>query len=663
MSHQYCLFYKNSKLQFGWIQEIRKNKLVVVPTQGKEFNCSPKQTEYIWNGADQTDVVEANEYLLKQINLVEKQRQQLDISTIHELCEINHAYSIEDLASDFLDDPENGWHRVALLLEIKNNTLLYQQKKSDFFARSPEDIEKLEEQTQKEQEKKTQKITEQNWADLLINGSTPEVSSEDSELWQKFQLRLLNFLIHWQRSEEKQYFSEMFRCNLNDQSVAERSIINCLKLTDHPISWGKLILVRASIVLEFGARELEISEKIKSGDIWKNRFKTETKDQRYLETFTVDNEETKDFDDALSWEVLGDLTLLRIHIADVASFIHKSHELFEIVSSRISSVYTIKDVYPMFVPSLSESFFSLSQGQDRSVITYEIKINSSNEIESTSIYRSIINVNQNYSYLEIDRLLNQSDSFWSHLLDFCIDLKNKRIENGCLDIDRLEVKLDISDPDHININTVRENTPASLIIEELAIYTNYLAAHYCSVNDLLCLYRNQPPYSVCKNLEEGVKPTLKDIQIQPAHIGLTADGHSALGLACYAQATSPIRRFVDLVNQNVILTHLSSQEEGFDEDELLLWAKRGEEIQREYTILERSLLEHWKIKYIAQNRDKTYSAQFIRYLKNRKALINLTELQLFIEADLPNIQATPEFEALVESVQPDYNRVILRKKE
>jgi len=663
MSHQYCLFYKNSKLQFGWIQEIRKNKLVVVPTQGKEFNCSPKQSEYIWNGADQTDVVEAIDYLSKQINLVEKQRQQIDISTIHELCEINHAYSIEDLATDFLDDPENGWHRVALLLEIKNNSLLFQQKKSDFFARSPEDIEKLEEQTQKEQEKEALKIAEQNWADLLINGSTPEVSSEDSEHWQKFQLRLLNFLIHWQRSEEKQYFSEMFRCNLNDQIVAERLIINCLKLTDHPISWGKLMLVRSSIVLEFETKELEISEKVKTGDIWKNRFETETVDQRHLETFTVDNEETKDFDDALSWEVQGDFTVLRIHIADVASFIYKPHELFEIVSGRISSVYTIKDVYPMFAPSLSESFFSLAQGQDRSVITYEIKINPSNEIESTSIYRSIINVDLNYSYLEVDRLLNQSDFFWSHLLDFCTHLKTKRIENGCLDIDRLEVQLDISDPDHININTVRENTPASLIIEELAIYTNYLAAHYCSVNDLLCLYRNQPPYSVSKNLEEGVKPTLKDIQIQPAHIGLTAEGHSALGLDCYAQATSPIRRFVDLVNQNIILSHLSGQEESFDEDDLLLWAKRGEEIQREYTILERNLLEHWKIKYIAQNKDKTFSAQFIRYLKNRKALINLTELQLFIETDLPNIQDTPEFEALVESANPDYNRVILRKKE
>jgi exoribonuclease II len=662
MGHQYCLFYKNSKLQFGWIQEVRKNKLVVVPTQGKEFNCSPKQTEYIWNGSDKTDTVEAIGYLLTQIDLVEKQQQLLDISTIHELCEPNHAYTIEDLAIDFLDDPDNGWHRVALLLEIKNNTLLFQQKKSDFFARSPEDIEKLDEQAQKEQEKEAQKQTEQTWADLLNGGITPEISSEDALHWQKFQLRLLNFLIHLLRSEEKQYFCELFHCNLNDQNVAERLIINCLKLTENPISWGKLMLIRASVALTFDAKELEISDEVKSNDIWTNRFETETRDQRHLETYSVDNEETKDFDDAFSWEAQHDFIVLRIHIADVASFIHKTHELFEIVASRISSVYTIKDVYPMFAPTLSESFFSLSQGQDRAVLTFEIQFNQLNEIESTSIYRSVINVDRNYSYLEVDHLINQSESFWPQLSQFCVNLKNTRIENGCLDLDRLEVKLDISDPEQININTVRENTPATQIIEELAIYINYLAANYCTTNELLCLYRNQPPYSISKNLDEGVKPTLRDIQIQPAHIGLTADGHSALGLECYAQATSPIRRFVDLVNQNIILTHLSKQDEAFDEDELLLWAKRAEEIQRDYTFLERNLLEHWKIKYIAQNKDNIFSAQFIRYLKNRKALVNLIELQLFIEADIPNIQENPEFEAIVESANPDHNRVIIRKK-
>lgn len=663
MGNQYCLFYKNSKLQFGWIQEVRKNKLVVVPTQGKEFNCSPKQTEYIWNGSDKSDTSDAIDYLQKQINLVEEQQQQLDISTIHELCEPNHAYAIEDLAIDFLDDPDDGWHRVALLLELKNNPLLFQQKKSDFFARSPEDIEKLEEQAQKEREKEALKQTEQKWADFLIEGKNPVIRSEDSLKWQKFQSRLLNFLIHLQQSEEKQYFCELFRCNLSDQIVAERLIINCLKLTENPISWGKLMLLRSSINLTFDPKELEISDAIKSNDIWKNRFETQTIDQRHLETYSVDNEETKDYDDAFSWEAQDDIVVLRIHIADVASFINKTHKLFEIVAKRISSVYTIKDVYPMFAPSLSESFFSLSQGQDRPVLTFEIKFNSLNEIESTCIYRSVINVDRNYSYLEVDHLIQQSESFWPALSQFCTSLKNTRIENGCLDLDRWEVKLDISDPDHIEIKTVRENTPASQIIEELAIYTNYLAADHCSTNELLCLYRNQPPYSISKSLDEGVKPTLKDIQIQPAHIGLTADGHSALGLDCYAQATSPIRRFVDLVNQNIILTHLSQQDEAFDEDELLLWAKRGEEIQRDYTFLERNLLEHWKIKYIAQNKDKTYSAQFIRYLKNRKALVNLTELQLFIEADIPNIQEAPEFEAIIESSNPDYNRVIIRKKE
>ena len=78
MLHHYCLFYKNNKLHFGWIQELKKNKLLVVPKQGKAFNCSPKQTKYIWEGQFFPDAKEAIPYLSKKASWVHQEVSNID---------------------------------------------------------------------------------------------------------------------------------------------------------------------------------------------------------------------------------------------------------------------------------------------------------------------------------------------------------------------------------------------------------------------------------------------------------------------------------------------------------------------------------------------------------------------------------------------------------
>jgi exoribonuclease-2 len=378
-------------------------------------------------------------------------------------------------------------------------------------------------------------------------------------------------------------------------------------------------------------------------------------------TYTVDHLDTKDFDDAVSFEKTENGSIVRVHITDVASLITEDHALFELASDRCSSLYTIKETYSMFAPVLSEGLFSLKQESERASLTFEFKLDEQNDIIDTDIYRSLIKVDKNCSYDEIDEKIKEKSAFWSELWDICSHHASIRRENGSLEIDRYEVKLDISDPNNIQLKAIRENTPASLLIQELAILTNHLAASYAKDNRLPCLFRNQPPYTVSKNLDENEKPNLKDINIQPARVSLNPEGHSALGLDCYLQISSPIRRFLDLVNQIIIMSHIGNQESTFSQDMLLEWARRGEEIHREFVQIERKLSDHWKIKYLEQHRSEQFDAQFIRTNRNGKGQIVLTLIQLMLEMPMESISEEEFFKVRLDRVDAKLNRVSVQR--
>lgn len=663
MEHQYCLFYKNNKLHFGWIREVKKNRLSVVPENGKEFNCPVKQTEYIWSGKQFGNEQEAINYLSEKAAWVEQEVPKIDLEVIHELCEPGEAYSIDDLAENFLDEPENGWLRVALLFALKQNTRIFQQKKSEFFARSEEEIQKMDEEQRRKDELEARQQLERQWVENLLSEKKPEIETEREKHWEQFLVRVKSFLLYLDDSQEKNYFRELFQCNVKDTAKTENMLLKVLKTAGISISWGKLMLERASVNIGFQQNEVEAAKELSSLDILNGEFDLETVDLRHLDTYTVDNAETKDYDDALGWEQKDDGSgVVRIHIADVASYIKQNTLLFSKAEERISTLYTIKDIYPMFPEVLSEKTFSLNEAVDRPVMTFEIEVDAEGKPVKSSIYRSMINVNQNLSYQKVDEELEQENPFWRALQKFCLNLKESRLENGALELDRKEIKLDISDPEDIKIYDVRENTPATVIVQELAIYANYLAAKFCTDHDLPALFRNQPPYTIVTALEEGVKPQLKDLRIQPAHVAVEAVGHSALGLECYLQSTSPIRRFLDLICQGIIFHYLSKEEELYSEGELLLWAKRGEETHREYNKVERQLLDHWKMKYLSQHLQEEMTGEFMRYLRNGNALINLLEIQLVVEAPIDGLEGDQVIPVIIENVDMAEHRVTVRQK-
>ncbi len=105
MEFQYCIFFKNDRLQFGWIREVRKNKPVIVPIQGKEISCSTNRLEYIWQGDVYQNEKEAIAYLAEKSKKVLAESAAVELDIIHELCEAGVPYTLDDLANNFLFYP------------------------------------------------------------------------------------------------------------------------------------------------------------------------------------------------------------------------------------------------------------------------------------------------------------------------------------------------------------------------------------------------------------------------------------------------------------------------------------------------------------------------------------------------------------------------------
>jgi exoribonuclease II len=658
MEHQYCLLYKNDRLQFGWIRESKKNRFVVVPEQGQEITCSQSRLEHVWKGQNIEEQKKALSFLRSRSQVLIEQSSNIELDVIHELCEPGNSYTLDELAENFLDEPNDEWQKATLFFSLLNNRRFFVWRKNKFHSRTQDEILRAEADEDKKAEAENRRIQEKEWAKLLLRSEKPLVGQELESQWIHFLKRLKNFLVYLDRSQEKEYFCNLFHCRLDEPIVVERLLLTCLSVAGQPLSWGRLQLQRIPIDIEFDDRELNEIKYFSNKRIL-DVSGVETVDQRDLTVYTVDNAETKDFDDAISWTEVNGGMILRIHITDVASYLKRDSLLFRNAENRISSLYTVKRTYPMFHPSLSEDLFSLREGQDRAAVTFHLEVDSANNITHSEIYRSIINIDGNLTYDDVDIKIENGEEEWVKLWEFCQHQKNIRMGKGALDLDRAEVKLDIANPDQILIKSLRINTNATLLIQELAILSNHQAAIYCRDHYLTSLFRTQPPYSMNRERDESDSISLRDIYIQPARISLKPDGHSALGLDCYLQVTSPIRRFLDLVNQMIILGQLAKQEMKIANEEMLVWAKRSEDYQREYSQVEKILLDHWKFKYLAQHSDEAFNAQLIRYFRNGRALVNLTDLQLYIDATVSGPKEDEVFKVKIDTIVPEHHRAVL----
>ena len=343
--------------------------------------------------------------------------------------------------------------------------------------------------------------------------------------------------------------------------------------------------------------------------------------------FTIDDEDTREIDDALTIRREQDELVVGIHIADLSTFVAKDDLLDTEASQRSSTIYLPSISVRMFPERLSTDLASLRAGVPRPAFTVEVRFDLQGNRTGYHITLSTINVRRRLSYDEAD-LAIESDEALRGLLEIAKHLQEARSKRGAITFRRPELKVRVHD-DGIEVKKINPNSPSRLLVSEMMILANGLSADFASVNNIPVIYRTQEPREALAIEETPAIEALAFDRLRKtfkrSRLSLTPGVHSGLGLNAYTQASSPIRRYADLVTQRQFTAMLTGAAMPHTREELLQILATAETAEQEIRAIEDRSTNYWLLKYLDRyKKDETLAAVVL----DQKATIELEDFYL-----------------------------------
>ena len=319
---------------------------------------------------------------------------------------------------------------------------------------------------------------------------------------------------------------------------------------------------------------------------------------------TIDGDDSKDFDDAVSLEIKDDNYILGVHIADVGEYVKLNSELDKEAFKRGTSVYFPNLVLPMLPEEISNGCCSLVEGKDRLTLSCVMTINKNGKVLDHKICESVIKSRNRMTYNKVTKILQGDKELtkqYAHLVPMlknmeklCLILEKIRKDNGSLDFDIPEPKI-IVDPVTLELVDLikRPRTISERIIETFMVLANETVAEHFQKLKIPFVYRihEKPDTEKIKDFNEFVSVlnlSLSEVDVKPKDIAFFLSklenhpmkdvvnkvllramqkakyspdclGHFGLASTYYCHFTSPIRRYPDLTIHRIIKQHLHGQ--------------------------------------------------------------------------------------------------------
>lgn len=320
--------------------------------------------------------------------------------------------------------------------------------------------------------------------------------------------------------------------------------------------------------------------------------------------FTIDGEDAKDLDDAVRVIKLKNGNYrLDVHIADVSYYVREGSLLDKEAQIRGTSVYMLSRVIPMLPKELSNGICSLNAGQDRFTLSCSMEINNKGEVVSAEVYKGIINVTERMNYHDVQKILDKSDEKvlkkyekyignFELMAELAEILKKKRLEQGYLNLDIPESKIDLDENGKVISIGKYETSFSNEIIEQFMLSVNETIAEKFYWLEAPFIYRvhEDPDIEKVKELNKflynfGLKIRIVNEKIYPKEVSKILEeikgkeeekvvstlilrtlkiaryeaenkGHFGIASKYYCHFTSPIRRYPDLFIHRIISKYL-----------------------------------------------------------------------------------------------------------
>ena len=398
-------------------------------------------------------------------------------------------------------------------------------------------------------------------------------------------------------------------------------------------------------------------------------------DLRDWQMVTIDGEDAKDLDDAVSLTMDGENYILGVHIADVSNYVQEHSALDVEALKRGTSVYLVDRVIPMLPHALSNGICSLNQGEDRLALSCIMTINPRGEIIDHTIAETVICVNRRMSYTNVKKILVDQDPaviaeyeplvpMFEQMAELASILRKKRMKRGSIDFDFPETKVILDEQGNtVDIRPYDRNV-ATKLIEDFMLAANETVAADYYWRELPFVYRthenpdtekisklstfiNNFGYSLhigadevhpkeLQKLLQKIEGTQEEALIsrltlrsmKQARYTVENTGHFGLAADCYCHFTSPIRRYPDLQIHRIIKESLRGRlnEKRIEHYEHILpeVAKHSSEMERRADEAERETIKMKKVQYMEAHVGETFEG----------VISGVTEWGFFVE--LPN---------------------------
>lgn len=381
-------------------------------------------------------------------------------------------------------------------------------------------------------------------------------------------------------------------------------------------------------------------------------------DLRDWQMVTIDGEDAKDLDDAVSLTMEHENYILGVHIADVSNYVQEHSALDTEALKRGTSVYLVDRVIPMLPHALSNGICSLNQGEERLALSCIMTVNPKGEIIDHTITESVICVDRRMTYTNVKKILADHDPevmaeyeplvpMFEKMAELAAILRKKRMKRGSIDFDFPETKVILDkNGNPVDIRPYDRNV-ATKLIEDFMLAANETVAAEYYWRELPFVYRTheQPdsekiqklstfinnfgyslhigsdevhPKELQKLLEKidgtSEEPLISRLTLRSmkqARYTVENTGHFGLAADCYCHFTSPIRRYPDLQIHRIIKDslrgRLGEKRIGHYTQILLEVAKHASEMERRADEAERETIKLKKVQYMENHIGETFA--------------------------------------------------------
>lgn len=389
------------------------------------------------------------------------------------------------------------------------------------------------------------------------------------------------------------------------------------------------------------------------------------RDLRNKTIFTIDGDDAKDLDDAVSIDKLENgHYLLGVHIADVSHYVKENGEIDKEAYERGTSVYLADRVIPMLPHKLSNGICSLNGGVDRLTMSCDMEIDEKGNIVDYDIYESVINSKKRMTYRAVNNILEKNivepgyEPFVDDLKEMEVlahILRKNKERRGYIDFDIDEAKIIVNDNGEAIDVKLRERGTGEKLIEDFMIAANETVATHIYYMELPFIYRihGKPNEEKIESFSQFLKTlgisiqynkneiTPKDMQrvldslkenklfhllsslllrsMQKAVYDKNNIGHFGLASKCYTHFTSPIRRYPDQTVHRLLRTYLFQKK--LDPETIRYWdlklisiAEHSSEKERNAISCEREVDDMKKAEYMMKHIGEEYEGMITSVL-------------------------------------------------